>query len=193
MIDGINIIQLYSSILVLIGSFYLCRAVLIAHPKLIALQSRTYIGGNKYILEGLIRQQTDSIVGFVTLLIGTVVGIISVFVIENYPLTAALKVSGILTVVTLLIAEMSAKIVYRRRYHLTNLFAFSEHIKDYLVDRRIRDFDPAKATQSAEHFDYDRKIISATEPYELILAVFKSCGEHEAAQKVEAHRKSRIQ
>lgn len=191
MTADLNIIQLISSILVLIGSFHLCRAVLITHPKLIALQSRTYLGGNKYILEGLTRQQTDSIVGFVTLLIGTFVGIISVLRVENYPLTAALKVSGILTVVTFLIAEMSAKIIYRRRYHLTNLFAFSEHIKSYLADRNIKEFDPAKATKSAEHFDYNRKIISATEPYELILAVFKSCGENEAHQKVEAHKKSR--
>lgn len=191
MTADLNIIQLISSILVLIGSFYLCRAVLISHPKLIALQSRTYIGSNKYILEGLTRQQTDSIIGFITLLFGTLLGVASLLLNINLPFAQALQLSGIATFLSVLITEVSAKVVYRRRYHLINLYAFSEHIQDYLADWNFKDFDPAKASQSAEHFDYDRKIISTTEPYELILAVFKSCGENEAYQKVEAHRKSR--
>ncbi len=193
MIAYVNTPQLVSSIFTLVGGFFLCKSFLGIKPKDFVLQTKTYIGGNNYLLKALIDQNADAVVGFCFTFTGGAMALVSTFITISMDLKFAL-ITGVITLITTTIISLVwSKNIAESKLKLARLHSYALYVDEYIPDWEPDRFKPEKVVESISDFQIDEFDLKSADPLDRILYILSLCDAQSTIKKINKFKDSRNQ
>lgn len=191
MIANINLLQLISSILNLIGGFFLCKSFLGVKPKDFVLQTKTYIGGNNYLLKALIDQNADAVVGFSLTFTGGIIALISIFLTKSLDLKFSIIFGTTLLIAATIISTVWSKKISESKLKLARLHSYALYVDEYIPDWEPERFKPEKVVESISDFKIEEFDLKAADPTDRILHLLSLCDAQSTIQKIKKFKDTR--
>lgn len=187
----INSLQLVSSILTLIGGYFLCKSFLGVKAKDFVLQTKTYIGGNNYLLKALIDQNADAVVGFGLTFTGGATALISVFITLLLDLKFSLILGTALLIAVTIISTVWSKKIAETKLKSARLHSYALYVDEYIPDWDPDRFKPEKVIESISDFQIAKFDLKNADPIDRILHLLSLCNAQSTFQKIKKFKDSR--
>lgn len=129
-----NFVSFASYIFSGVGAFFLCRSYLNVTAKDLALQTKTFIGGNEHLLKSLVQQNADATVGFVLTLLGVVIGFASILTTLTFDSATTWQFIVALLILTFIFSLSISKKLFLNRLRLARLHNYSFFVDEYIPD-----------------------------------------------------------
>jgi len=179
-----NLISAISYVFSGIGAFFLCRSYINVTPKELALQAKTFIGGNDHLLRSLVQQNSDALVGFTLTFFGVLIGFLSLNFIYVTDLISPWKIMTISFTIVLSTAIFVSKKLFRIRLRKAQLFGFSLFVDEYIPDWDQDRFKVDRIIEAIKDFNLTDDDRVDLERYERIIHLLSLSGAHHTIQKI---------
>lgn len=186
--NNVNFISAASYVFSGVGAFFLCRSYLNVTAKEIALQAKTFIGGNDHLLKSLSQQNADALVGFNLTLVGVLIGFLSLKMTIIFDSTSLWSILAVVLFVVFVAAVLAARTLHRKRLRLAKLFTYSFFVDEYLPDYDQARFNLERAVEAIKDFNLQDEDVSNPDDYERVIHLLSLCGASHTIQKIRDFR-----
>jgi len=183
-----NFVSSVSYIFSGVGAFFLCRSYLNVTAKDLALQTKTFIGGNDHLLNSLVQQNADAMIGFFLTLLGVVIGFASNLTAITIDPTTSWQFIVAVLILTFILSLSISKKLFLLRLRSARLHNYSFFVDEYIPDWNQDGFKIDRVVEAIKDFHLQGDDNDTKNQYDRVIHLLELVQANHTIQKIKNYQ-----